>query len=74
MIWFFLSKIRIQDGEKLTELEQQRSQLTTEEKQLRQKLSDEKRIHTQIKNDLKVNNCITRFCIKICLIEFTNSR
>jgi len=43
-----------EDGEKLTELEQQRFQLTTEEKQLKQKLADEKRLHNQVKNDLKV--------------------
>ncbi|CAF4848977.1 unnamed protein product, partial [Rotaria socialis] len=48
-----LEKIVKEDGEKLTELEQQRFQLTTEEKQLRQKLADEKRVYTQIKNDLK---------------------
>ncbi|CAF1301067.1 unnamed protein product [Rotaria sordida] len=48
-----LEKSVKEDGEKLTELEQQRFQLTTQEKQLKQKLADEKRIHTQIKNDLK---------------------
>lgn len=49
----FLEKSVKEDGEKLTELEQQRYQLSVEEKQCRQKLADERRIHTQMKNDLK---------------------